>query len=66
MPEGKPAAIRCIQLTQDGLCRIFGRSERPAVCRNLVPCHEMCGNNAEEALQQLKEWEQKTCPDKGA
>ncbi|HEX2642113.1 MAG TPA: YkgJ family cysteine cluster protein, partial [Thermoanaerobaculia bacterium] len=29
MPDGKPAGVRCVQLTADNLCLIFGLPERP-------------------------------------
>jgi uncharacterized protein len=49
MPQGKPAGVRCVQLTHDNRCRLFGHSDRPAVCQSLRPVEEMCGRNAEEA-----------------
>jgi hypothetical protein len=57
MPNGKPAGLRCIQLTEDNRCLLFGRPERPAVCSSLRPTAEMCGNNNEEALIYLDELE---------
>lgn len=62
MLQGKPANIRCVQLTQDNRCRIFARPERPAVCSNLRPSREMCGADADEALQLLQQWELATAP----
>jgi len=62
MPQGKPANRRCVQLTQDNRCRIFGRLERPAVCSSLRPSREMCGADADEALQRLQQWELTTAP----
>ena len=41
--NGKPAGVRCVQLDDALRCRIFGRPERPAVCRQLRPSLEMCG-----------------------
>lgn len=49
MPHGKPANTRCVQLTDDARCLLFGKPERPAVCRTLQPSLEMCGRTAEEA-----------------
>jgi len=60
MPEGKPAGVRCIQLTVDNLCRIFGRADRPAVCVRLRPNEEMCGRNSDEALAYLAGLERDT------
>lgn len=63
MPSGKPAGMRCTQLTPDNRCRIFGQSERPAVCSGLRPSPEMCGSNANEALTRLEQWELLTRPE---
>jgi uncharacterized protein len=62
MPDGKPAGIRCIQLTEDNLCRLFGSPDRPAVCVRLRPNPEMCGASMEEALAFLKKLEAETRP----
>ena len=40
--------------------RLFGRPERPAVCRSLRPEHEMCGADRQAALQWLTELEVRT------
>lgn len=63
MPDGKPAGVRCVQLTDDNLCKVFGMPERPAVCNRLRPSAEMCGNTSEEALIYLNELEILTRPD---
>ncbi len=62
MPHGKPAGVRCVQLTDDNRCRLFGRPDRPAVCVTLRPNAEMCGQSAAEALLFLSALEQLTCP----
>jgi Fe-S-cluster containining protein len=62
MPDGKPANIRCVQLTPENQCRIFDKPERPAVCISLKPDQEMCGNSPEEAMQRLQDWETLTSP----
>ena len=62
MPDGKPAGVRCVQLTDDNLCRLFGRPERPAVCLSLRPSAEMCGASTAEALLYLTELEHLTRP----
>ncbi|EFH81548.1 YkgJ family cysteine cluster protein [Ktedonobacter racemifer] len=62
MPQGKPAGVRCVQLTQDNRCQIFGKPERPQVCRLLRPSEEMCGNSREEALTYLIQLERATAP----
>lgn len=62
MPFGKPAGVRCIQLTVDNLCRLFGHPERPLVCRTLQPTADMCGANASEAYAHLRKLEEQTAP----
>lgn len=63
MPNGKPAGVRCVQLSDDNRCLLFGKPERPAVCRSLKPSEEMCGNTAEEALIYLTRLEKATKPE---
>ncbi|SCZ53410.1 YkgJ family cysteine cluster protein [Thiohalomonas denitrificans] len=63
MPEGKPAGAPCVQLTAEGLCRIFGHPERPAVCGNLQPSAPMCGEGREQATEMLRNLERDTAPD---
>ena len=58
----KPAGVRCVQLDDANRCRIFGQPERPAVCRQLMPSQEMCGNDAREALAWLTRLEVATRP----
>lgn len=62
MPDGKPAGVRCIQLTSDNKCKLFGQPERPAVCSSLRPSEEMCGQSNEEAFRNLTAIEQATRP----
>ncbi len=63
LPDGKPAGVRCVQLSDDNLCRLFGRPERPQVCIDLRPNEEMCGQTTEDALRYLAWLEQATAPD---
>lgn len=63
MPGGKPAGVRCIQLTEDNLCRLFGDPRRPRVCGGLQPQPEMCGDDREHALDYLAALEAATAPD---
>ena len=53
MPHGKPAGVRCAQLTDDNRCAIFGRPERPAVCSRLRAEPAMCGDSSAHALRYL-------------
>ena len=63
MPHGKPAGVRCVQLTDDNRCKLFGLPERPAVCVRLRPNAEMCGDSAEAAMIYLTELEAATGPE---
>lgn len=56
MPEGKPAGVRCVQLSPDNHCKIHGRTDRPAVCLS-YQASESCGVNREEALGILADLE---------
>ena len=62
MPDGKPAGVRCVQLTTDNRCHLFGRPERPAVCVRLKPTQDMCGASTGEALAALSAMERETRP----
>ncbi len=62
MPKGKPAGVRCVQLTADNACAVFGKPERPAFCGGLQPSIEMCGASREHALAWLTQLEQATRP----
>lgn len=63
MPNGKPAGVRCIQLTEDNLCQLFGKPERPLVCHELMPERMMCGDTNEQAMIYLTELEKMTAPE---
>ncbi|MDO6707120.1 YkgJ family cysteine cluster protein [Photobacterium sp. 1_MG-2023] len=58
MPNGKPAGVRCIQLNENNLCKLFGKTERPAVCHQFKPCPDLCGKTNAQALSNLTELEQ--------
>jgi hypothetical protein len=60
MPNGKPAGARCVQLTDDARCRLFGDPLRPAVCVSLQPSAEMCGADRAHALHWLNRLEADT------
>ena len=62
MQGGKPAGVRCVQLTADLRCALFGRPERPAVCTSLRPSIGMCGGSAAEAMSILAALEAATGP----
>ncbi|HXD35291.1 MAG TPA: YkgJ family cysteine cluster protein [Rhodanobacter sp.] len=60
MPHGKPAGVRCVQLTADNRCAIFGHVDRPAVCASLRAEPAMCGRDRHHALAWLAELEAAT------
>jgi hypothetical protein len=62
MPRGKPAGVRCVQLDDANRCLIFGKPERPAVCGQLMPSADMCGDSAPAALAWLTQLELATQP----
>ena len=62
MPDGKPAGVRCVQLTDDDRCLLFGQPERPKVCVELRPTEEMCGATREDAYAFLNRLERTTRP----
>ncbi|MEI7597551.1 MAG: YkgJ family cysteine cluster protein [Bacteroidota bacterium] len=57
MPGGKPAFVKCIQLADDNLCKIFDSPERPQVCWNFKFDSIICGNNKDEAMKIMEELE---------
>ncbi|MFN0123276.1 MAG: YkgJ family cysteine cluster protein [Blastocatellia bacterium] len=62
MPDGKPAGVRCVQLTADNRCLLYGHPDRPPVCVTLRPHADMCGANDAEAMRILTQLEQLTRP----
>jgi Fe-S-cluster containining protein len=62
MPDGKPAGVRCIHLSDDHRCALYGKPERPEVCNRLRASVEMCGANAEDAYAYLARLERLTRP----
>lgn len=53
MPAGKPAGVRCLHLSADLRCALFGRPERPAVCAAFAADPAVCGNDRQEAVRLL-------------
>jgi len=62
MPRGKPANTRCVQLSDENLCMIFGSELRPEVCGSLQPSNEMCLEDRNAALTFLIQLEAMTVP----
>jgi uncharacterized protein len=53
MPEGKPAGVRCIHLTDDYKCAIYTYPGKPKVCTDFSAEPGFCGTGREEALKIL-------------
>lgn len=62
MPQGKPAGVPCVQLDEQLRCKLFGLPQRPAVCVQLRPQREMCGETAAQAHAYLERLEILTRP----
>lgn len=62
MPNGKPAGVRCVQLSPDHRCLLFGSLTRPLVCETLRPTSEMCRDSPAAALVWLTQLEAATQP----
>jgi hypothetical protein len=62
MPNGKPAGVRCVQLTDDLRCAIFGHRDRPACCGGLQASDEMCGDSREHAMSWIARLDEMTRP----
>lgn len=58
----KPAGVRCQHLTDEMLCAVFGRSERPQACGDFVPEMSVCGTSRNQALNLITELEILTSP----
>ncbi|HHZ68915.1 MAG TPA: YkgJ family cysteine cluster protein [Methylococcaceae bacterium] len=51
MPAGKPAGIRCVQLTENNQCKLFNTPERPVVCSYFKAVVEVCGRDNQHAME---------------
>ena len=60
MPMGKPAGIRCVQLDENNMCRLFGDPRRPDVCHRFDFDIEVCGESRESAIALITELEHMT------
>ena len=60
MPDGKPAGVRCIHLSVDALCALFGKPERPPVGSAFKAEVELCGDSRDSAIRMLGWLEQAT------
>jgi hypothetical protein len=53
MPDGKPAGVKCIHLSDNNRCDIYFDYEKPGVCTDFNAEPEFCGSNREDALRIL-------------
>lgn len=53
MPKGKPAGVRCVQLDDRNLCRLFGDPRRPTVCLGFKFDPDVCGDHRDQALERI-------------
>ncbi|AHF68233.1 hypothetical protein PCH70_30800 [Pseudomonas cichorii JBC1] len=60
MPDGKPAGERCLHLSIELLCGLFGMAERPAVCSQFKAAQDVCGVDQAEAIRLIGWWEKAT------
>ena len=60
MPDGKPAGVPCIHLTEDYRCAIYDDPRRPWACAAFKAEEEFCGTNREQALKTLAKIEKST------
>jgi len=58
----KPAGERCLHLTVENLCALFGQPERPEACGEFQAELEVCGDNRDQALQRITVLELETSP----
>lgn len=65
LPNGKRAGERCLHLSVDNLCALFGSPQRPSVCSAFTADAEVCGNSRDEAIRLLGWLEQATGQDAG-
>ena len=62
MPNGKPAGVRCANLSENNLCAIFNHPDRPLLCDAFKAGPDVCGTTRAEALQLITDLEEQTMP----
>jgi len=60
MPDGTPAGVRCIQLDDNNLCKLFGQQDRPEVCLKFGAEEWVCGSTNQQAMLILTDLEGQT------
>jgi len=58
MPNGKPAGVRCANLSDKNECTLYGQPQRPAFCRGWQPTRELCGTDLAQAMKNITLLEQ--------
>lgn len=59
-PNGKPAGVRCKNLTDDYSCGIWKTPEFPAICGKFRAVTWICGNDRETATKNIIDLERLT------
>jgi hypothetical protein len=54
MPDGKKAGMRCVHLSNENLCQLFGDPRRPQCCESFTAELDFCGESFEQALDILR------------
>ncbi|MDP5056408.1 MAG: YkgJ family cysteine cluster protein [Marinomonas hwangdonensis] len=62
MPQGKPAGVPCIQLTETYQCALFNDPARPKVCSEFSAEEYVCGSTRQSAIDNLTLLESETVP----
>jgi len=62
MPNGKPSGVRCIHLSKNNDCQLFGKPERPNICKQFQAVEWICGRNKFDASKIIYALEQQTAP----
>jgi hypothetical protein len=52
--------VRCLHLSVEMLCALFGLPGRPDVCGRFKAEPEVCGSSQDEAIRLIGWWEQAT------
>lgn len=60
MPNGKPAGVRCANLTDNNQCLLYEKPQRPAFCVGYRPTLELCGRTYAEAIRNVTALERAT------
>lgn len=60
-PQGKPAGVRCQNLTPDQLCGAW-QTDLPDICQRFSAVEWLCGQSYEEAVRLIRQAETGTIP----